>query len=93
MANGSEEELYAEKHRNDKTWCKPEGPESIETLKADLKKRLQMEKIAIRWARARFGATRTTEICTWFHFSGLSYMGAANIHNLLVVSGPESDAG
>ena len=52
-----------------------------------------MQNRVIGWARARFGATRTTEICTWFHFSGLSYMGAANIHNLLVVSGPESDAG
>jgi hypothetical protein len=35
----------------------------------------------------------SSELCEPFNFSGLSYMGAANIHNLLVVSGPESDAG
>jgi len=52
-----------------------------------------MQNRVIGWARARFGATRTKEICTWFHFSGLSYMGAANTHNLLVVAGPESNAG
>jgi hypothetical protein len=44
LANGSEEELYAEKHRNDQPWFKPDRRETLPELKEDLRIRIQNAK-------------------------------------------------
>lgn len=44
LANGSEEELYAEKHRNDQPLFKPDRRETLPELKEDLRIRIQNAK-------------------------------------------------